>query len=267
MKYFSFLILLFLSCNESVEKITHDSKLQSLLWLQHSVEYDAISYQMYQNAELCLNTALTDVHWKAVPDEEIHTKPPALIVYIDEVIVKSSSYNVGLLKSQLKASDKTWNNWVNQISAEKIKGSVFFLKKAHAKGIKIFYLTRRNRLVLETTRLNLRNLGFPLEDEFETILTPKKIDITGKLRRNLIAKNYRVLMILGHDLSHFSEEFFELEIVDRRSLVKKYREKFGREWFLMPNPLYGSWNDALYYFDYQVGEKEKQERKIELLDY
>lgn len=268
MKYGFFFIFLMVSCSENMDHVKHDSKLMALLWLQNSIEYEAISYQVYQTAEGYLDVALQQSDWFAyTADDYNETLPPAIIVSIDETVLSSVSYYSGLLKSQLVETERTRQNWMNQVRAKAIKGAVYFLKKAHAKGVTIFYVTKRTRSVIETTRLNLKNLGFPLEPGFETILTPREIDLNGEMRRKLIAKNYRIIMIFGNDLNDFSDEFYETSIERRSEIVHAKRQNFGKYWYILPNPVYGSWDDALFFYDYQVSDQEKQERRLEYLEY
>jgi acid phosphatase len=268
MKKVYFLAFLFFSCGPE-EKVKYNYQLNSVLWMQASVEYEAVTYQIFKIAEYRLDEALADTNWVAVFPKKtgMGKKKPAIIVDIDETILNNSPYRAGLLQTNLKKSEQTYLSWVNQVRARAIKGSIRFLRLARDKGVTIFYVTNRHELVKETTRLNLRNLGFPLEIDFETILTPKEKDFNKNLRRRLIAKHYRVIMIFGDDLIDFSDIFDGRYVEDRRTLVKDNRALFGKKWFILPNPIYGSWDNALYFYDENISEIEKHERRIEYLEF
>ena len=60
-----------------------------------------------------------------------------------------------------------------------------------------------------------------------------------------IAKTYRILLLLGDDLGDFLPGV-RTSIEQRVTLVAPYLENWGRKWFLLPNPGYGSWEEALY---------------------
>ncbi len=41
---------------------------------------------------------------------------------------------------------------------------------------------------------------------------------------------------------------------------------WGTRWIMLPNPQYGSWNDALIDFDFSLTRPEKLRRKYDMLD-
>lgn len=60
-----------------------------------------------------------------------------------------------------------------------------------------------------------------------------------------IEKDYRVLMIFGDDLNDFISAK-DISQAERAEKVKQFSNYFGRKWFVLPNPVYGSWEQALY---------------------
>jgi endonuclease/exonuclease/phosphatase family metal-dependent hydrolase len=57
------------------------------------------------------------------------------------------------------------------------------------------------------------------------------------LRRKFIAANYRIVALIGDDLGDFVEP--KVFAGDRERL----EARFGMNWFLLPNPMYGSWTN------------------------
>ena len=53
---------------------------------------------------------------------------------------------------------------------------------------------------------------------------------------------------------------------ERFALVKKHADKWGRQWIVMPNPTYGSWERALYDYDRSLPARVKQTRKLQALN-
>ena len=74
--------------------------------------------------------------------------------------------------------------------------------------MKIFYVTNRDAGQEEDTRANAEALGFPMGGNVDTFLMSKeKEDWTSKkgTRRDFVAKDYRVLMLLGDNYGDFSD--------------------------------------------------------------
>ena len=88
----------------------------------------------------------------------------------------------------------------------------------------------------------LKALGFPDADTTHLVL--KKGVSSKELRRKAIAEKYDILMLIGDNLADFDVVF------DKRgedlgfSAVSLNREKFGTEFIILPNPMYGPWINA-----------------------
>src|SRR5262249_61081241 len=71
--------------------------------------------------------------------------------------------------------------------------------------------------------------------------------------RDEVRKAHRVLMAFGHHLRDCSEGFkaakvspddgpaLRKAIAERKRKVDEERARFGEEWIILPNPLYGEW--------------------------
>ena len=64
-------------------------------------------------------------------------------------------------------------------------------------------------------------------------------------RRRLVAAGYRVLLLLGDDLNDFLSGVRDASVERRAELAAAHADRFGSSWFVLPNPLYGSWERAL----------------------
>lgn len=65
-------------------------------------------------------------------------------------------------------------------------------------------------------------------------------------RRAYVAENYRVLLLLGDDLNDFVPARGSVEF--GRAAIEPHANRIGADWVLIPNPLSGSWERALYSF-------------------
>ena len=67
-------------------------------------------------------------------------------------------------------------------------------------------------------------------------------------RRARIAQSYCVIAMAGDNLGDFADVFNadESAIAARRAMVARgtYAQLWGNGWFLMPNPVYGAWQEG-----------------------
>jgi acid phosphatase len=64
-------------------------------------------------------------------------------------------------------------------------------------------------------------------------------------RRSHVATTHRILQLLGDDLGDFMAAARVAGADGRSQLVEEERSRWGKSWFLVPNPMYGSWEKAL----------------------
>lgn len=244
---------------------------QATLWVQNSAEYEAISKQIYATALRNLSLAKEDSYWSAIPGKEndaVRKLPPAIIMDVDETVLDNSPFQARMIKSGKSYNTEDWNAWVKEKKAEAVPGADEFARYADEQGIQIFYITNRSHDVEDATRENLISEGFPVSGSMDNILTKgERSNWTSEKvnRRQFISRNFRVIMLFGDDLNDFiSAKNISRE--QRSRLTAEYSEYFGRKWFILPNPVYGSWEQALTDFRGDLSEKEKQERMESLLD-
>lgn len=266
---FLFLSFLLLSC-ASTKQISDHPTTRATLWIQNSAEYDALSTLVYQTASANLALAKEDSYWSAISgqQEDYQDLPPAVILDVDETVLDNSAFQARMIKQDSEFDIEKWNSWVMEAKADAVPGALEFTKLANEKGIMVFYLTNREASVEEGTRKNLQILGFPLSGKRDVILSQNEREnwTSDKInRRNHIAEEYRVIMLFGDDLNDFvpAKDISENK---RENLIADNHRKWGRKWYILPNPVYGSWEQALYDFDNSLSDKEKESIIIRKLD-
>jgi len=112
----------------------------------------------------------------------------------------------------------------------------------------VFYVTNRVQQGERATRENLAALGFPLDPQVDTVLTrgerPDWQPSTKGPRRAHVARNYRILLLVGDDLGDFVGETSGTA-EERHARTAPQSERWGRQWIMLPNPTYGSWERAV----------------------
>ena len=139
-------------------------------------------------------------------------------------------------------SPKTYGEWVKARAAEAIPGAVEFAKYADSKGVKLFYVTNRTADQEEDTRKNMEGLGFPMGGNVDTFLMNKeKEDWTSKkgTRRAYVAKDYRILLLVGDNYGDFSDDYSKSE-AERAASLEANMAHVGHDWIFIANPEYGS---------------------------
>jgi 5'-nucleotidase (lipoprotein e(P4) family) len=215
---------------------SQDQLLLSVLWFQKSAEMKALYFQGYNIAQKSLAEKIKD---------QTSSRPKAVVMDIDETVLDNSPSEVYLIENNVRFSDEIWKKWVNTVSAKACPGALEFTKFAEAVNVEVFYVTNRDMPEeLEPTMKNLKDAGFPYADVKHLVL---KTDASSKeARRKILAEKYDILLFIGDNLADFDAVF------DKRGpdlgfgAVSENKNKFGKDFIILPNPMYGPWvNTAL----------------------
>jgi len=229
--------------------VASDDALYSVLWAQTAVEHDAAYQQAYHMASLMLDRALKNKSWTAAVEQRsgYERLPPAIILDIDETILDNSPAEAEHIKRGVPFSASLWSEWVSEESAAPLPGAVAFTRYAAERHVEVIYVTNRDAPAKEATRRVLGRAGFPLHEGVETIYCrgDKPEWRTDKSsRRAVIAQRYRILLLIGDDLGDFMPGA-RASLEERRRLAATYASWWGERWIILPNAMYGSWEEAL----------------------
>ncbi len=223
--------------------------LDATLWVETAVEYRALARQAYATAARSLARALADSSWSGALEqgEGYEGLPPAVILDVDETVLDNSPYQGRLLADGEAYADDSWAAWVRERAAGAVPGAIEFTRAAARAGVAVFYVTNRDAALESDTRANLARLGFPIDDEGNDVVLargerPEWGSDKGS-RRAMIARAYRVLLLVGDDLADFVTAAPDQG--GRREVFERYAGRWGRAWIVLPNPMYGSWERAL----------------------
>ena len=230
--------------------LTQDRRFDAVTWVQNSAEYRMLTEQTFRLAIHPLVTALDDTTISAdeaqLAEGKFANKPPAIILDCDETVLDNSAYNARNIVNKETYSTETWNAWCLEMQAEAIPGSLEFVTRAKALGADIFFITNRRDVVKEATIENLKKLGFPAT--VENVLTKNKELGRGDdkiSRRATVAETHRIVMLVGDNMSDLCSGLDVAETSQRNQTGNQKFQQLGSRWIMLPNPVYGGWQQAL----------------------
>jgi 5'-nucleotidase (lipoprotein e(P4) family) len=251
-KLFFVLVILMYACSPKLVpvdgnvpngNIAINGKLFMTYFQQTTAEYRALCFQAYNIARLRLDQYKSS------------GKPPAIITDIDETVLDNSPYQAQRSLQGLDYEKESWYHWTDLALADTVPGSASFLKYAASKGFEVFYITNRDGRERQTTLRNLEKFDLPNTDMRHLIL---KQDISSKeLRRKFVADTHDIVMLIGDNLSDFSILFDKKPVAERAQNTNLSAQEFGNRFIIIPNPVYGDWEAALYNYNYKLTKEQK----------
>ena len=241
----------------------------SVLYAQSSAEYEASNIQTYVNAKSALDKALNDVTWTAAIEQKdnFENKPPAIILDIDETVLNNVPFQARSIMDG-QSYPTGWLDWMLEESSDAVAGVSDFLEYSQSKGVKIFYVTNRIAVAEDATRNNLKKLGLPLDTDRDVLLMKNENGWTSDKvsRRKLVAKDFRILLLIGDQLGDFLPlDETTLQLDARKELADTYKHMWGSKWFMITNPMYGRWEASIYNNEYPDIEDELMQMRLEAL--
>jgi 5'-nucleotidase (lipoprotein e(P4) family) len=264
-KFYSTAVLLMFLLFSSKEIIAQESiisknesqlKIYPVLWQQTAAEYRALCYQAFNFASLRINE---------IPKKDLKTGKLAIITDLDETILDNSYVGAQLIKENKQMTDAEWNRWVAASKSTEVPGAIAFLKEVEKKGITIFYISNRDTSSVKSTLIDLKNLGLPNADAVHCIF--KSNTSSKEVRRNSVAENYKIVMLLGDNLNDFSNIFEKKSIPNRLTATDSVEQEWGKKFIVLPNANYGEWENALYNYEHKSDEEKDKMRKDLLKGY
>ncbi|HNW49409.1 MAG TPA: 5'-nucleotidase, lipoprotein e(P4) family [Bacteroidales bacterium] len=231
-----------------------DMKMYPVLWHQTSAEYRALCYQAFNVAKTYLETLITNRE----PNEKF-----AIITDLDETIIDNSYLEAKQIKEGKEYSSARWKEWVNMSAATGVPGAVEFLQWAASRNITIFYISNRSVSDVKPTLANLIKLNLPNADEEHMLFL--SAESTKEPRRQIVAKNYKIVMLMGDNLNDFTNLFEKKSIDDRKTETDKVKDEWGKKFIVLPNAIYGEWENAFYDYKRNLTPKEKETKRKDLL--
>lgn len=240
-----------------------DYQTAAVLYMQKAAEYRALTYQAFNIARLRLDEDLDKKNLKRLPKAE-RKMPRAIVVDIDETVLDNSPSQARGIATNTPYNSKDWYAWTNMRKAKAVPGAVEFLNYAVSKGVRVFYISNRDEQnEKQATLENLKSVGFQDVSADNVFLRTAE---SGKdARRSMVTAKHRIVLLMGDNLDDFTSAFERKSVTDRFAEVDKVRDAWGSRFIVLPNAMYGTWENAIYEYQ-RLTEAQKAAKRAAALE-
>lgn len=196
-------------------------------WYQRSAERRALSLQAYAaaTAKVTARAASAPANWGVVLD-------------IDETTLDNSPYQRARAELGLGYSPASWGEWVGKKAAEPIPGALAFTKTVKQLGGRVVFVS--NRLAATecpSTEANLTAKGFTFDAMLCKTGSSDKNPRFAQVAAGVAGMPpLEILAFVGDNILDFPGLSQDL-----RTRPESAYAELGEKLFLIPNPMYGSW--------------------------
>lgn len=233
-----------------------------IAWVESAAEYDALTMQAYQNATDHLDELIADNDSTALPGwNGAAGLPVAVILDVDETSVSNVEFQAEI---DGNFSHEAFDYWQQNNPSRRIKGAPEFVQAAREKGVTVFFITNRPCHERDFVPGPCPQKAITLQDLAEAGIETdaNHLMLVGekpgwnrekRFRQELVAKDYRVIMLIGDDLGDFLPCIRAKPIApcraataeDRDRMTIEFNEYWGTRWHILPNPMHGSWSSFI----------------------
>ena len=225
------------------------------LWYQNAAEVDALYQQGYNVATNKLKELL----------KQPTDKPYSIVLDIDETVLSNIPFQVKMIKDGTAFNPKLWDEWVQKAEAKPVAGAKEFLQFADKNKVQIYYISDRTDAQVDITIKNLEAQGLPVQGR-DHLMFKKEGDKSKEGRRQEVLKHTNLVMLFGDNLVDFAE-FSTKSEADRDKMFEQLKAEFGDKFIIFPNPMYGSWESAVYQGEKKDGKGQSEARLNALKGY
>ena len=225
------------------------------LWYQNAAEVDALYQQGYNVATNKLKELL----------KQPTNKPYSIVLDIDETVLSNIPFQVKMIKDGTAFNPKLWDEWVQKAEAKPVAGAKEFLQFADKNKVQIYYISDRTDAQVDATIKNLEAQGLPVQGR-DHLMFKKEGDKSKEGRRQEVLKHTNLVMLFGDNLVDFAE-FSTKSEADRDKMFEQLKAEFGDKFIIFPNPMYGSWESAVYKGEKKDGKGQSEARMNALKGY
>ncbi len=205
----------------------------SIQWMQSSAEYVGIAVQTYRLATTAVETA----------SRGRAAGTWAVVLDADDTVINNFVYQAGLAIDNVRHTPERFTAFVKTHISTPVPGAARFMARVHELGGRIGIVTNRLAIECADTDAMLRQLSMT----FDAVVCraegePAGADKTPRYEaiaagRTAVSRTpIEILAYVGDNIMDFPNS-----TQARRAQGEAGFPEFGVRWFLLPNPMYGSW--------------------------
>ena len=198
-------------------------------WVRRSAEHDAVFAQTYRAAGR---------HLRAVVDT-LAAADWAVVLDADETLLDNSFYQRERAEQGVGFTPDSWDAWVRHEQATALPGAAAFVRLVAELGGRAVVVTNRDDAVCDQTRRNLDRVGL----QVDAVLCQVSGEGDRNPRFSAVAQGrvpglppLAVVMWVGDNVQDFPGLGQDVRLGGEDAL-----SEFGNRFWVLPNPMYGSW--------------------------
>jgi 5'-nucleotidase (lipoprotein e(P4) family) len=203
---------------------------KAIRWVTRSAEYRADFLQTYRDATEHVERAAqgrAPGSWAVMADA-------------DETVISNVQYEIERWRTNTPHTNERWAEWVGRKAATPLPGAAAFLRRVRDLGGRIAIVTNRYQSQCADTEAVLQAHALP----FDAVLCRPEGgpgDKNPRFERVRTGEAFgsgavEVVAVLGDNIQDFPGQTQALRKEDDQAFAE-----FGARLFVLPNPLYGSW--------------------------
>jgi acid phosphatase len=187
--------------------------------------------------------------------------PAAVILDVDETVVSNIDFQM-----TFEPPFANWklDEWTRNTVATPVHGVTEFVESARAAGATVFFVTNRPCEAIEgiddpcpqkqSTIDDIGEVGITTDADHVLLSDERGWNREKSTRRDYIAQTHRVVMLIGDDLGDFvpcvRKKPYDpctgsATAAGRVAMVEDHRHLWSNGWYILPNPMHGSWTSAV----------------------
>ena len=205
----------------------------SIRWMQSSAEYMAVAVQTYR---LATTRVETDARGRAAGSWGV-------ILDADDTVINNIQYQAGLARDGVVHTPERFTAFVRSFSSTAVPGAAGFLARVRALGGRIAIVTNRLQIECADTDEMMRRLSL----QHDAVVcrpegAPANADKNPRFRAIAAgetaasSKPIDILLYMGDNINDFPGGSQSM-----RAQGEAAYPEVGVHWFVLPNPMYGSW--------------------------
>lgn len=189
---------------------------------------------------------------------------PAVIFDVDETLLMNIGHGYDQTRLDRPYDPAIWSRWERESVdlVQPLPGAVTALARLRAQGVTLLYVSNRSAANAAFTARAIDRAGLGPALHLENMLLQGDLDPSSRKdsRRARFAQAYCVVALVGDQMGDFTDTIDQppgapakRPLLERRAEVDtRWASRFGRGWFILPNPMYGGWNTPAATLDQTV---------------